>query len=466
VVATAAPSINWATPPASNSVAEAVDAGRALRSRASRRSQATWRPGSDRPDPIEILQQNDAGRLVDLLPIRYGRMLASPFTFYRGAAAIMASDLAPLPISGIRTQICGDGHLLNFGGFGTPEREFVFDVNDFDETTLGAWEWDLKRLVTSVIIAGRHLRLQASDTQAAAVECAAAYREHVRSYATMRVMEVWYARLDEKRLAEIVRSAEERRQYHASIKKAKTESRSHAFPRFAQNAHGSLAIVDEPPLLYHPNDAAPFIEMVRGTFDAYRATLPDDRRALFDRFALRDAAYKVVGVGSVGTRCLIALFTAADDDPLVLQMKEARASVFETYADAPKYDCEGERVVTGQRSLQAASDVFLGFAKASDGHDYYIRQLRDMKTSADVDDMSAIALQDYARFCGWALARAHAKASGSAAMIAGYLGRSSAFDEAIVEFGQAYATQNERDYDVLVDAVRNGKVKADTTATK
>lgn len=400
------------------------------------------------------------GRLEDLLPIRYGRMLASPFTFYRGAAAIMASDLASLPVSGIRTQVCGDGHLLNFGGFGTPENRLVFDVNDFDETTLGAWEWDAKRLVTSVVIAGRHLKLPPSDTRAAALRCSRAYREKIRSYAAMKVLDVWYDRLDEARMNEILRSAEERRQYHASIKKAKAQTRAHQFPRFARDAGGTVKIVDEPPLLYHPEDVAPFLEMVRTTFDAYRLELSEDVRTLFDRFTLRDAAYKVVGVGSVGTRCLVALFTAADEDPLVLQMKEARASVFETYAGAPAFACQGERVVTGQRALQAASDLFLGFAKASDGHDYYIRQLRDMKTSPDVDDMSAVALQDYADFCGWALARAHAKASGSAAMIGGYLGRSTAFDEAIVEFAEAYANQNERDYNALVEAVRDGKVKA------
>ncbi|MGB8966965.1 MAG: DUF2252 domain-containing protein [Candidatus Cybelea sp.] len=461
----AGPSIDWAKPPASNSAA-GLDAGRALRSRASRRGQSTWRPGPDRRNPVEILQQSDEGRLADLLPIRYGRMLVNPFTFYRGAAAIMASDLSSLPVSGIRTQICGDGHLLNFGGFGTPENRFVFDVNDFDETTLGAWEWDVKRLVTSVIVAGRHLRLQASESRAAALRCIRSYREKIRDYAAMKVLEVWYDRLDESRMTDIVRSAEERRQYHASIKKAKVETRAHQFPRFARDFGGAVKIVDDLPLLYHPTDAAPFLEMVRATFTAYRATLPDDLRTLFDRFTLRDAAYKVVGVGSVGTRCLVALFTAADEDPLVLQMKEARASVFESYAGAPAFECQGERVMIGQRALQAASDLFLGFARASDGHDYYIRQLRDMKTSADVDDMSAAALADYADFCGWALARAHSKASGSAAMIAGYLGRSTAFDEAIVEFAEAYATQNERDYDALVDAVRNGKVKANTTAAK
>jgi hypothetical protein len=317
--------IKWARPPKSNAAADAVDAGRALRRRASRKSQAAWRPGPDRPDPVEILRQSDKGRLADLLPIRYGRMLVSPFTFYRGAAAIMASDLAPLPVSGVRTQICGDAHLLNFGGFGTPENRFVFDVNDFDETTLGAWEWDVKRLVTSIIIAGRNLKLQQSESRAAALACIRAYRERVRGYAAMKVLDVWYDRIDEARLSETFRSAEERRQYQVSIHKAKVETREHLSPKFACDAGGAPTIVDDAPLLYHPSDVEPFLEMVRATFAAYRETLPHDLRLLYDRFALRDAAYKVVGVGSVGTRCLVALFTAADEDSLVLQMKEARA---------------------------------------------------------------------------------------------------------------------------------------------
>ncbi|HVN70200.1 MAG TPA: DUF2252 domain-containing protein [Candidatus Binatia bacterium] len=451
--------VDWAKPPG-RSTEEAAKAGKALRSRLTRQDQGEWRPWPGRPDPVEVLQRSDAGRLADLLPIRYGRMIESPFTFYRGAAAIMASDLAAARVSGIRAQICGDAHLLNFGGFGTPESRFVFDVNDFDETTLGAWEWDVKRLVTSVVIAGRHLGLEPSDVRAATLECACGYRERIRAFATMPVLEVWYARLDEAKLAEIVGSAQERREYAASIKKAKSESRAHAFPRMAEDVGGDLRIVDDPPLLYHPKETAGFLGMVSTTFAAYRTTLHDDRKRLFDRFALQDAAYKVVGVGSVGTRCLVALFQAGENDAIVLQMKEARASVFQTYADAPEWKNEGDRVVTGQRALQSASDLFLGYGRANDGHDYYIRQLRDMKTSADIDDMSAQALQDYAQFCGWALARAHAKASGCAATIAGYLGRSSAFDDAMLEFAESYAAQNDRDYDALVEAVRAGRVTA------
>jgi uncharacterized protein (DUF2252 family) len=453
----------WAEPPRSDEVDAALEAGKKLRARTARHAQAGHEKRSSRRDPVEVLHQSDAGRVPDLLPIRYRRMLENPFTFYRGAAAIMASDLSTAQISGIRTQICGDCHLLNFGGFGTPENRFVFDVNDFDETTLGAWEWDVKRLVTSVIIAGQHLRLQPSEIRVAASRCLETYRTKIRSFATMPVLAVWYARLDEARLADLVSSAEERRQYAASIKKAKSESRAHAFPRVAENC-GDAKIVDEPPLLYHPKNAETFMGMVRSAFDAYRRTLSIERQALFDRFQFLDAAYKVVGVGSVGTRCLVALFAADEDDTLMLQMKEARPSVFETYAGAPSYASQGERVVTGQCALQAASDLFLGYATATDGHDYYVRQLRDMKTSADVDHMSAPALEDYADFCGWGLARAHSKASGRAAMIAGYLGRSTSFDDAIVEFSERYACQNERDYELLVDAVRSGKIAVSVKA--
>ena len=437
-------------------------AGKALRARVARHAQAHWRAPAGRPDPIEVLRQSDDGRLTDLLPIRYGRMLQSPFAFYRGAAAIMASDLAAFPVSGIRTQVCGDCHLMNFGGFGTPEGRFVFDVNDFDETIPGAWEWDLKRLATSVVIAGRHLNFRVSETDAATMDAVRTYREQIRAYAAMHVLDVWYARLDESQLARIVDSAEERRQYAAAIKKAKSETRAHAFPRFASTDGTGTVIVDEPPLLYHPEDVTAFVDTVRVAFECYRETLPEDRQSLFDRFRLLDAAYKVVGVGSVGTRCLVAFFVARNDDSLVLQMKEARASVFDPYAGAPPYDSQGLRVVTGQRALQAASDLFLGWTVGRDGHDYYVRQLRDMKTSADVDHMSPVALSDYAEFCGWALARAHSKASGSAAMIAGYLGRSAAFDEAMLGFAHAYAAQNKADYDALVEAVRAGRLTAAT----
>jgi hypothetical protein len=437
---------------------ESAEAGRKLRSHVSRQQQAIWQTPKGR-EPLRILKENDQGRLHDLLPIRYGRMVHDPFAFYRGAAAIMASDLAPLPITGIRTQLCGDCHLLNFGAFRTAEQRCLFDVNDFDETAVGAWEWDAKRLATSVILAGTSLGLAKSKTRRAALASMRSYREHMHGYAKMPALELWYDRLDEKKVEDILDAAGGKPAPVTRSKKliAKTW---HAFPGFVSASKDEYEIADQRPLLFHPKDRHAFLEMISETFRRYRTTLSFDRKALFDRFTLRDAAYKVVGVGSVGTRCLVALFTASDGSPLVLQVKEARASVLETYAGAPSGKSPGARVVDGERMLQAASDLFLGFATDTDGHDYYVRHLHDVKTGFNVGHLNADELRDYAKFCGWSLARAHAKAGGYAAFIAGYLGRSSVFDEAVLAFGEAYAEQNDKDYEQLVQAVRKKKIVA------
>lgn len=436
---------------------QSVEAGRKLRSRVGRHQQSVWKPSTGR-DPLRILKENDEGRLRDLLPIRYGRMVHDPFAFYRGAAAIMASDLAPLPVSGIRTQLCGDCHLLNFGAFRTAEQRSLFDVNDFDETALGAWEWDAKRLATSVILAGTSLGLPKSKTRHATLASMRSYREHMHEYAKMPALELWYDRLDEKKVEAILDAGgKPARQNRSKKRSAETW---HTFPNFVSTANDTYEIADQRPLLFHPKNRHAFLEMISETFRRYRTTLSPDRKALFDRFTLRDVAYKVVGVGSVGTRCLVALFTASDGSPLVLQVKEARASVLETYAGAPPSKSPGARVVNGQRMIQAASDLFLGFTTDTDGHDYYVRHLHDVKTGFDVDRLDADGLRDYAKFCGWSLARAHAKAGGNAASIAGYLGRSSVFDEAVLEFGEAYAAQNDKDYERLVEAVRKKKIVA------
>ncbi|MGA8575395.1 MAG: DUF2252 domain-containing protein [Candidatus Cybelea sp.] len=456
---TTAVPIEWIAPPKGGSVEQSVEAGRTLRTRIGRHQQATWKPRASR-DPLQILKESDAGRLPDVLPIRYGRMAHDPFAFYRGAAAIMASDLAALPVSGIRTQVCGDCHLLNFGAFRTAEQRCLFDVNDFDETALGAWEWDAKRLATSVILAGKSLGLAGSETRGAALEAIRSYREHMRKYATMPVLELWYDRLDESNVAAIIEAATGKRARDARSKKLQAVSSAHAYPSFVSSMRGAVKIVDQPPLLFHPPDVPAFLDMISATFALYRRTLSADRQALFARFTLQDAAYKVVGVGSVGTRCLVALFTANDGSALILQMKEARASVLETYAGAPGGRSPGARVVDGERILQAATDAFLGFTTDSDGRDYYVRQLHDVKAGFTVVHMNARELHDYAAFCGWALARAHAKAGGNAAMTAGYLGRSSSFDEAALEFAQAYSKQNDEDYERLVDAVRKGQIAA------
>ncbi len=394
--------------------------------------------------------------MPDVLPIRYERMSSSAFGFFRGAASIMANDLLATATSGIATQICGDAHLLNFGAFASPERRFVFDVDDFDETTAGgAWEWDIKRLVTSVELAGRHLNHRRRDVERAVRACAAGYREHVREYGRMRVLDVWYARLDERMLARAVRSAAAR----ARALLRQSDAEAHAGgdnPSLRRDDDGELRFRERPPLIFRPADAAAFVASTSETFERYRRSLPIERRFLFDRFRFADAAYKVVGVGSVGTRCLVGLFVCADGGALILQMKEARASVFERYGLASSFRDPGERVVVGQRLMQAATDLFLGWTEGSDGHTYYVRQLHDRKTSAVIDLMTPRALERYASLCGWALARAHAKASGRAAAIAAYIGRGPALDEALVAFASAYADQSQRDYAAFLAAHEPG----------
>jgi uncharacterized protein (DUF2252 family) len=404
-----------------------------------------------------VLRATDAGRLAALLPIRYARMAQTPFGFLRGAAAIMAADMASIPVSGIRTQACGDAHLLNFGAFATPERNLVFDVNDFDETIPGAWEWDVRRLATSVLVAARQLEFPVTDGERAVARCLRSYRERMSAYAGMDVLDIWYARLDDATTMQVVRSAQERRNPVPAPPTAR--SSEHVFPLFERDTDGVPHIVDVPPLIFHPVDREHFMRTATQLFADYRGGLDAARRALFDRFRLEDAAYKVVGVGSVGTRCLIGLFSAGEDDTLVLQAKEALDSVFAALAGARTTATNGERVVEGQRLMQASSDLFLGAAQTAH-HDFYVRQLRDMKSSAAIDRMSPTDLADYAEFCGWALARAHAKAGDAAAEVSGYLGRSAAFDRAAAAFARDYADQNERDRQALIAAIAAGRVAA------
>jgi len=402
--------------------------------------------------------------LPELLPLRYERMLESPFTFYRGAASLMASDLQTTPVSGIRTQICGDAHLLNFGAYASPERRFVFDVNDFDETTPhGAWEWDVKRLATSVTIAGRHLELRPSEIEAATRASAVGYRESMQQFAAMHVLDVWYSRIDAAALEEAIQSAAARRSATSAAKKKPSLTSAHLYPNLVGAAAGKPRILDVPPLLQHPEKDPKFVATVRAALMRYCRSLTYERRALVERYTFADAALKVVGVGSVGTRCVVALMLAGPSDPLFLQLKEARASVYERYLGEPQFSDAGERVVVGERLMQAASDFFLGWARAPDGHSYYVRQLRDLKTGASVDRMTALELTKYAALCGSALARAHAKASNEAAAIAGYLGRGVTFDSALVRFAQAYADQSQKDYEALVAAVRSGRIVAATS---
>ena len=439
-------------------------AGRAIRDKVSRESHGEWEERTDRPDPIEILIASDEGRIPELVPIRHGRMLSSPFAFLRGAAAGMASDLSTTPTTGIRVQACGDCHLMNFGAFATPERNLSFDINDFDETLPAPWEWDLKRLSASLIAAGRYIGLKDRDSRAAVVSGVRSYRHRMAQYADMRAMEVWYDRVDVKQvLAELPAAA--RKRLSARVKKARDQKVvEHDFPKLVENSGGYPRIKDNPPLIFHEQGSRrkEARDNVKEAFKSYRNTLADPHRVLLDRFRLYDIAIKVVGVGSVGTYCAIMLFMAAEDDPMFLQVKQASASVLEPYAGKSVYSNHGQRVVMGQRLMQSASDMMLGWTEGKlRGRHFYVRQLRDMKMSAVMELMEPETLQAYSKLCGWTLARAHAR-SGDAAMISGYLGKSDVFDQALAKFAVAYADQTESDHRLLRNAVRAGRLEAET----
>ena len=436
---------------------------KSLRKVIPRSSHGVWRLPPGRPDPVALLEASSEGRLPRLIPLRYGRMLYSPFAFFRGAGIVMAADLATTPITGLRVQACGDCHLLNFGEFATPERNLTFDLNDFDETLPAPWEWDVKRFATSVAIAGRTIGLRDRKCLAVARRTVRAYREAMADFARMRSLDVWYARLDAGTLVRLARHHSTRRLFRKTAAQARAHTAAHVLPHLTEVTNGHLRIGDDPPRVFHPSYKVPFEREARSVLAAYRDTLPDERRVLFDRYHFVDAAMKVVGVGSVGTRCAVALLLAANNDPLLLQVKEARPSVLEPYAGKSGYADPGQRIVVGQHLLQAASDIFLGWAHGQDGRSYYVRQLRDMKGAAHIDLMSRVDLAEYAQFCAWALARAHAR-SGDAVRISGYLGKSSRFDRAVADFALAYANQNEADYTAFLKAVRGGRLHADVEA--
>jgi uncharacterized protein (DUF2252 family) len=436
--------------------------GKRLRDAVPRAEHSGWKPPMERPDPVEVVLAQNEGRLLDLVPIRHGRMLQSPFAFYRGTAAIMAADLAHTPSSGLRVQACGDAHLSNFGAFATPERAVIFDINDLDETLPAPWEWDVKRLTASVVLAGRHIQLTQRETARAARAAVRSYREHMAEYAFMKALDIWYDRIDLERLIDTVPDEEERARMGKKLEKARKRTvAEHDFPKLAEHVGSTPRIKDNPPLIFHSAEVKEDAggEELKAAWALYHDSLPEHVRVLFDRFHLCDMAIKVVGVGSVGTTCLIALFMAADDDALFLQIKEAKASVLEPYAGKSLHDNHGQRVVVGQHLMQSASDSFLGWTQGKRGRHFYVRQLRDMKISAEIDVMDGDVLRRYAEACGWALARAHAR-SGDAAMIAGYMGSGRTFDEAICDFAGDYADQAERDHQAFVKAVREGRVNA------
>jgi len=419
---------------------ERLRAGKALREKVRRAAQAQFEPKARHNDPIELLKGGDRGRLTDLLPIRYERMRSSPFAFFRGAAAVMAADLAATPATGLGVQACGDCHVSNFGGFGSPERRLLFDINDFDETSPAPWEWDVKRLAASIVLAGRQIGERERNCADAARIAVESYRTQMRKYAEMRALEAWYSHLDAEIFIEEAKTAAAKERWKKIEERALRETAEHVFPKITAGSRGLPRIQDHPPLVYHPRGFGKRTKEIKNIFHRYRLTLPEERRVILDRYQIVDIARKVVGVGSVGTRCAVILLLAGKDDPLVLQFKEALPSVLEAYAGKSRYVNHGERVVTGQRMLQSASDVFLGWTRDDEGRDYYFRQFRDMRMTIEVEDMTKQDWFEYVEICGWALARAHAR-TGDAARIAGYLGKKDAFDAAIEKFALAYADQ-------------------------
>ncbi|MFF8945873.1 DUF2252 domain-containing protein [Streptomyces sp. NPDC014864] len=447
-----------ATPSAHATPAERAAAGRAARQRLRRSAHAAWIPSADRPDPVAVLERQGRDRLPELLPVRYGRMAASPFAFLRGAAAVMAADLAAQPNTGLTVQLCGDAHLLNFGLYASPERALLFDLNDFDETFPGPFEWDVKRLAASVAVAARENGHPDAKARRAALEAVAAYRTSVRRLAGLGELAVWYERIEADSLLPLVRSARRRRRVESSLTRARRRTSLQALGKLTEMVDGQRRIIHDPPLIEPagiPDTAA-----LRKIFSDYRSTLTEERRLLLDRYRFVDSARKVVGVGSVGLRCFIVLLTGRDaDDPLFLQVKEARKSILEEHLPSGAYVHPGHRVVAGQRLLQAAGDIFLGWMSGPQGRAFYWRQLRDMKGSADVAGMSPGELVGYARLCGTALARGHAR-SGDRIAIAGYLGGTDTFDQAVADFALSYAAQTADDHAALGAAVVAGVVPA------
>ena len=444
-----------------------VRRGKAARSIAPRAGQGEWQPGIGRADPVTILMNQASSRVQALVPLRNARMLASPFAFFRGSAAIMAADLAHTPRSGINAQLCGDAHLSNIGGYAAPDRELVFDLNDFDETLPGPWEWDAKRLLASLAIAGRESGFSDRERAAVVRSGAAAYRKAMREFAAMGSLQVYYSRMTVADVragwgGEVDKKTT--RAFERNVEKSMTKDSVRAAAKLTRGKGGSPRIASDPPLvvpvseLLGPHDAQAFAEVVEQTLRSYRSSLSTGRRHLLERYRFVDAARKVVGVGSVGTRAWVVLMLGiVDDEPLMLQLKEASPSVLADFAGRSRYENQGQRVVVGQQTLQSASDVFLGWTRIAgvDGvaRDFYIRQLWDWKMSFDVGGQSPSTMRIYAQLCGWILARAHA-ASGDRVAIAAYLGQGDAFDVAMADFAEAYADQNDRDYHRFVNGAR------------
>jgi uncharacterized protein (DUF2252 family) len=465
-----------ATTEARLSPAQRAQIGKDARRKTPRSSHGAYEPAAKRPDPVDLLERQALTRVPELVKIRYGRMLVSPFTFYRGAALIMASDLSHTPSCGLSVQCCGDAHLSNFGVFASPERKLVFDINDFDETHPGPWEWDVKRLAVSMLIAAQDRGFPVSDQEQIVLETVERYRTALADFAGMSNLEVWYAHLDiESMLSELAGQFKPKaiKRTEKTLAKARTRDSMQAFSKLTHMVDGEPRIEPDPPLIVPIEDLAQdrsreeiFAEL-RGEMHVYYDTLPYERRVLLEQFHLADFARKVVGVGSVGTRAWIALLFGRDEgDPLFMQLKEADSSVLEQFTTRCRFKNQGERVVVGQRLMQASSDIFLGWMRVKSGldgqsRDFYVRQLKDWKGSAEIEQMEPKGMATYGGLCGWTLARAHAR-TGDRIALAAYLGSGSTFDKAIVEFSNAYAEQNLRDYDALQQAVESGRIVAET----
>jgi uncharacterized protein (DUF2252 family) len=438
--------------------------GKALRDVAARNAQMEWKPPANRADPVDLLIENSKGRLEELLPIRYGRMMVSPFTFYRGAAAIMAYDLSHTPSTGLTLVADGDCHLLNFGGFATAERKLIFDINDFDEVSIAPWEWDVKRLAASFVVAGRANGFAAADCQEAAWLAAQGYRQRMAEYAGMPTLQAWNDVFDFGEIIESMADKDMKRFYVKKLSGATEQSvREKEFAKLTFTAGDTPRIVDQPPLIFHYGDQRDkeFFQIAVASLKEYKKNLNLGMNLLLDRFAVVDVAYKVVGVGSVGTACGIILLMSGKGDPLFLQFKQARQSVLEPYCGAGPFEHAGQRVVVGQRAMQAAGDMFLGWTtgRGEMKRYFYLRQLSDAKIKPIIEIMKPINLKNYAGLCGKVLARAHAR-TGDPAVLTGYMGKSTAFEDAIADFSVAYADQNQRDHAALVAAVRKGKIEA------
>jgi len=440
--------------------AEQYAAGKALRDRCPRTVHAAWTPPKDRRDAVATVLAAEEGRLPELLPLRHGRMAQSPFTFYRGSALAMAADLASTPASGIRVQCCGDAHLCNFGGFATPERKIIFSINDLDETLPAPWEWDVKRLAASFVVACRDNGLKEGVAREVATTCVRAYRESMAEFSQLKSLELWYRALSADELLATL-PPRLRQRGLKRIEKERTKSRGEEmFPKLVEHKGDIHTIKEQFPTIFHAEGHSPgeIVQSVRDAIDVYHATLPSAYQGLLDRFELRDVAIKVVGVGSVGTLCWVLLFTAADDDPLFLQVKEARASVLEPFAGPSVFQNRGQRIVDGYRRMQPASDMLLGWSHGPKRH-FFVRQLRDMKISLMVETFGQLEMDLFAGWCGKALALSHAR-SGNSSMLSGYMGKSDIFDRAVASFAVAYADQNERDHAALARAVKEGTVAA------